>query len=155
MNGWNASNHNLNYLPQVITCQRHILCFEVKELNLQALAQRRENSAASCKVLPSGADLAATLSPKSYAKPEVIGPLHHRDGKRPNAVIKDFRALLDNKQRTMHPVAIYRGTWQVIKHKSGNKTKLSDELHAMKLCIYRGIHVQFQGLYGERISRKC
>jgi len=67
--GWNASNHNLNYLPQVITFQRRILCFEVRELNLQALAQRRENSAAAYKVLPSGADLAAPLSPQSYAKP--------------------------------------------------------------------------------------
>jgi len=38
--GWNASNHNLNYLPQVITFQRRILCFEIRELNLQALAQR-------------------------------------------------------------------------------------------------------------------
>ena len=27
--GWNASTHNLNYLPQVITFQRRILCFEV------------------------------------------------------------------------------------------------------------------------------
>jgi hypothetical protein len=39
--GWNASNHNLYYLPQVITIQRRILCFKVRELNLQALAQRR------------------------------------------------------------------------------------------------------------------
>jgi len=38
--GWNTSNHNLNYLPQVITFQRRILCFEVRELNLQASAQR-------------------------------------------------------------------------------------------------------------------
>jgi hypothetical protein len=36
---WNASNHNLNYLPQVITFQRHIVCFEMRELNFQALAQ--------------------------------------------------------------------------------------------------------------------
>jgi len=28
-NGWNASNHNLNYLPQVITFQSRILCFEI------------------------------------------------------------------------------------------------------------------------------
>jgi hypothetical protein len=60
---WNASNHNLNYLPQVITFPRHIFCFEVRELNLQVLAQRRENSAAAGKVLTSGADLAAPLSP--------------------------------------------------------------------------------------------
>jgi hypothetical protein len=72
--GWNASNHNLNYLPPVITFQRRILYFEVRELNLQALAQRRENSAAACKVLPSGADLAAPLSPQLYAKPEFKDP---------------------------------------------------------------------------------
>jgi len=29
--GWNISNHNLNYLPQVITFQRRILCFEIRE----------------------------------------------------------------------------------------------------------------------------
>jgi len=67
--GWKATNHNLNYLPQVITFQRSILCFEIRELNLQALAQRSENSAATCKVFPSGADLAAPLSSYSYAKP--------------------------------------------------------------------------------------
>jgi hypothetical protein len=37
---WNASNHNRNYLPQVITFQCRILCFEIRELKLQALAQR-------------------------------------------------------------------------------------------------------------------
>jgi len=46
--GWNASNHNLNYLPQVITFQRLIICFEIRELDIQALAQHRENSAAPC-----------------------------------------------------------------------------------------------------------
>jgi hypothetical protein len=60
--GWNSSNHNLNYLLQVITFQRRILCCEVRNLNLLALAQRRENSAAAHKVLASGADLAAPLS---------------------------------------------------------------------------------------------
>jgi len=78
--GWNTSNHNLNYLPQVITFQRRILCFELRKLNLQALAQHRENSAATCKVLPSGADLAAPLSSQSYAKPEFMGPQNRRDG---------------------------------------------------------------------------
>ena len=72
--GWNASNHNRYYLPQVITFQRRILCFQIRELNLEALAQRRENSAAACNVLPSGADLAAPLSHQSYAKPEFMGP---------------------------------------------------------------------------------
>ena len=65
--GWNASDHNLHYLPQVTTIQGRILCFEIRELNLQALAQCRGNSAAACKVLPSGADLAAPLSPQSFA----------------------------------------------------------------------------------------
>jgi hypothetical protein len=62
--GWNASNHNLNYLPQIITLQCRIQCFEIRDLNLQALPQHLENSAAACKVFPSGADLAAPLSPQ-------------------------------------------------------------------------------------------
>ena len=37
---WNASNRNLNYLPQVITFQHRILCFEIRELNLQHQQQR-------------------------------------------------------------------------------------------------------------------
>jgi len=134
--GWNASNHNLNYLPQVITLQHRILCFEVSELNPQALAQRQENSAATCKVLHSGADLAAPLSPQSYAKPEFMGPQIRRDGDHPDAMIKDFRALLVNTQDATHRVAIYRGTREFIKHKSRNKMYISDEqLHAMELCI--------------------
>ncbi|KAF8538639.1 hypothetical protein BDD12DRAFT_884597 [Trichophaea hybrida] len=90
--GWNASNHNLNSLPQVITIQRHILCFEIRVLNLQALVQCRVNSATICKVLPSDADLAAPLSSQSYAKPEFMGPLIRHDGKHPDALIKDFIA---------------------------------------------------------------
>jgi len=66
---WNASNHNVNYLPQVITFHHRILCFDIRELNLQALAQCRENSAATCTVLPTGAHLAAPLSSQSYVKP--------------------------------------------------------------------------------------
>ena len=63
--GWNASNHNLNTLPHVINSQCRILHFEISELNLQALAQRRENSTAASEVLPSGADLVAHLSSQS------------------------------------------------------------------------------------------
>jgi len=51
-NGWDASNNNLNYMLQVITFQRRILCFEIRELNLEALAQHWENSSAACNVLP-------------------------------------------------------------------------------------------------------
>jgi hypothetical protein len=153
---WNASNHNLNYLPQVITFQRGILWFEIRELNLQALAQRQENSAAAFKVLPSGADLAAPQSPQSYAKPELMGPQNRRDGKHPDAMIKDFRALLDNTPDAMHRAAMYSGTREIIKHKSHNKTYISDEqLHAMELCIYHGIKVQVEGLDGKRISQMC
>jgi hypothetical protein len=114
--GWNTSNHNLNYLPQVITFQRRILCFEIRELNLQALAQRWEHSASPWKVLPSGADLASPQSRQSYAKPEFMGPQNRRDGKYPDAMIKDFRALLDNTQDATHRAAIYSGTRQFIKH---------------------------------------
>jgi hypothetical protein len=154
--GLNASNHNLNYLPQIITFQRRILCFEIRELNLQALAQRQENSAAACKVLPSGADLAAPLGSLSHAKPEFMGPQNRRDGKHPDTVIKDFRALLDNTEDATHRVAIYRGPREIIKHKSRTKTYISDEqLHSMELCIYHGIKVPVEGLNGELISRMC
>jgi len=154
--GCNASNHNLNYLPQVITFQRRILCFEIRELNLQALAQRRENSAAAYKVLPSGADLAAPLASQSYAKPEFMGPQNCHDGKHPDAMIKDFRALLDNTEDTTHRMGIYCGTREFMKHKSRNKTYISDEQpHAVELCIYHGIKVQVEGLDGERISQMC
>jgi len=128
----------------------------MRELNPQALAQRRENSAATCKVLPCSADLAAPLSPQSYAKPEFMGPQNRRDGMHPDAMIKDFRALLDNTQDATHRAAIYSGPREFIKLKSGNKTYISDEqLHAMELCIYHGITVQVEGLEGEGISQMC
>jgi phosphoserine phosphatase len=63
-------------------------------------------------------------------------PQNRRDGKDPDARIKDFRALLDTTQDATHHVAIFSGTLEFIKHKSRNKTYISDEqLHAMELCI--------------------
>jgi hypothetical protein len=153
---WNASNHNLNYLPQVITFQHRILCFEIRELNLQALAQRRENSTAACKVLPSGADLAAPQGSQSYTKPEFMGPQNRHDGKYAYPMIKDFRALLDNIQDAMRRMAVYSGTQEFIQHKSLNKTYILDEqLHTIELCIYHCIKVQVEGSDGERISQMC
>ena len=153
---WNASNHNLNYLRQVITCQRSILWIEIRELNLRALIQRRENTATTCKVIPPGADLAAPLGSQSYAKPKFMGPHNCRDGMSPDAMMKDFRALVDNTQGTTHRVAIYSGTFKDIKPKSRNKTYISDEqLHAIELSIYHAIQVQIQGLDGEHIAQMC
>jgi len=108
--GWNASSHNLNYQPEVSTFQCRVLYFEIRELNLQVLAQSRENSAVTCEVLPSGADLAAPLSSQSYVKHEFIGLQNCPDGKHPDTRIKDFRALLDNTHNAMHHVAISSGT---------------------------------------------
>jgi hypothetical protein len=85
-----------------------------------------------------------------------MGPQNRRDGKHPDPMIKAFRALLDNTQDATHPVAIYSGTREFIKHKSRNKTYISDDqLHAMELCIYHCIKVQVEGLDGERISEMC
>jgi len=152
---WNASNHNLNYMPQVITYQHRILRFETRELNLQALTQHQKNSAAACKVLPSGANLAAPVSPQSNAKTKFMGPQNRRDGKHPDAMIKDFTASLDNMPDAMHHLPIYSGTQEFIKHNC-TKTYISDkQLHAMELCIYHGIKVQVEGLDGERISQMC
>jgi len=71
-------------------------------------------------------------------------------------MIKDFRALLANTQDTTHHAPIFSGTQEFIKHKSRNKTYISDEqLHAMELCIYHGIKVPVKGLDGEHISQMC
>jgi len=87
---FNTSNHNLNYLPQVITVQRHIHCIKVREQNLQVLTQGRENSIAACKVLTSSANLDAALSPQSYAQPVIMRPQNCHDGNHPGAMINDF-----------------------------------------------------------------
>ena len=85
-----------------------------------------------------------------------MGPQNHFDGKHPDAMIKDFRASLNNMEGATHRVAIYSGTREFIKHKSHNKTYISDEqLHTMEFCTYHGIRVQVEGLEGERISQMC
>jgi len=153
---WNASNHNLNYLPQVITFQRRILCFKIRHINLQAIAQRRENSAATCNVLPSDADLAATLSSQPYVMRKFMGPQNSHDERHSNKMSKDFRALLDNTQDATHCVTIYKGMWVFIKDMSHNKTFISyEQLHAMELYIYHGIKVQIEDLEGESRSQIC
>jgi len=134
--GWNASNHNLNYLPQVITSQRRILGFDIRELYRQALATRWESSTAPCNVLRSSVVQVAPLSSQSYTKPKFIGLQIHHDGEHSNAVIKDFRALLDNVQDSAYRMALLSGTQEFIKHRSHNKLSISDEqMHTMELCI--------------------
>jgi hypothetical protein len=105
--GWNASNHNLGCLLQGLTFLRCIRYFKIRELNLQAIAQCSENGTATCKVLPSGSDLAAHLSFQSYAKAECMGPQNRRNDKPPDTIIKDFEALLDNTQEATHRVTIF------------------------------------------------
>jgi len=99
----------------------------MRELNLQAIAQCCENSAAACKGLPSSGDLAAPLTSQWYAKPEIMGPQNCRDRQSPDAMIKDFGVLLDNMQDAMHCMAKYSGMGEFIKHTSGNKSSMSDE----------------------------
>jgi hypothetical protein len=83
-------------------------------------------------------------------------PQNLRDGKHPDTMIKDFRALLDNMQDTTPLMAIYSSMRECIKHKSHNMTYILDkQLHAMELCIYHGIRIQVDGLDGEHISRMC
>jgi hypothetical protein len=103
---WNASNHNVDFLLQVITFLPGILCIDIRELNLQARAQHQEKRADVCKVLSSGADLAALLSPHSLAKPEFSGQQNRRDGKHLDSMIKHFRALLNNTQDITNHMAI-------------------------------------------------
>jgi len=156
MEGWNTSNHNLNYLPQVINFQRRILCLEIRELNLQGVAQRRENSTATCTILPPGAELAAPLSSQTDAKPEFMVPNNCRDGNHPDVMIKDFRALLDISQDATYRFTIFNGTREFIMHKNHYKTYISDKLlHAMELCTHPCSTVPVEGLESEPISQIC
>jgi len=85
-----------------------------------------------------------------------MGPQNRRDGKHPDAMINDFRALLDNTQDAIQRAAIFSGMREFIKHKNRIKTYILDEqLHAMELCIYHRFKVQVEGLEGELISETC
>jgi len=150
----NTSNNCLNYLPQGISFQRRILCFRIRELNLQALTPHQENSSATCKVLPSDADMATPLISQSYAKPELIVPQNHCDRKHPEARIKVVRIWLDNRQDAMHHIGIYNGTWESNKQQSHITTYMSNEqLQAMELCIIHGIMVHTNSLEHDRVTQ--
>jgi hypothetical protein len=85
-----------------------------------------------------------------------MGPQNRRDRKHPDAIMKDFRALLDNMQDTTHCMTIYNGTRGFLEVKSLYKTHISEEqLHAMELCICHGSNVEVEGLDGKRISQIC
>jgi hypothetical protein len=53
-------------------------------------------SAGAYNVFPSGADLAPSLRFPSYVKTEILERLNLRNGKHPDAIIKDFKPLLNN-----------------------------------------------------------
>jgi len=153
---WNTANHNRNNMPQVVTLQRRILCFERRELNLQALAQRRGHSMAACDVLLSGADLPPALRSQSYPKCKCMGPQHCHDWKHLDSMIKTSvqSSTIHKMQRTMwqYTAALKK----FIKHESRNMMYISDrQLNAMELFIHHGIELQVEGWDGERISQMC
>jgi len=118
---------------------------EISELNLQTFTQHWVKRTAARKVLSSTADLAATLSSKSYAKPKFLWPQNHRNGKHSDAMIKDFGAYLDNTQDATHLVAIYIGMQEFIKNRSFDMMYILDEqLRAMEFCIYNGMRFKLR-----------
>jgi len=72
--GCNASNPNFNYLPWVMTFQCHILGLEIRELNLQALAQHWGKRPAACTVFSSGAELAAPTELPVICEAQIYQP---------------------------------------------------------------------------------
>ena len=85
-----------------------------------------------------------------------MGPHNSHDGKHPDTMIKDVRALLDITQEATHRMAMNCGTWEVMKCKCCNKTYSWDEqLHRKELCISCGSKLEVLGLEGERISQMC
>jgi hypothetical protein len=151
--GWNFSNLNLNYLLQVTTFQCSILFFEIGELPPQALIPHLEHSAGTSKVYPSGADLAASMSSQSYAKPQFMGPHNSHNGKNLDTMMKDFRVLLDDTQNETHHMAVYSSLQEFIKHRSHNKKYISNELlPAMERCSHHGTKDQVEGVASECVS---
>jgi len=124
---WNTSNHNLNYLPQLSTDQCRIFSFEASELNLQASAQCRTYSSASSNDLPSGADFASPLPSQSYVNHKFMGPQIYPDGKHPDTMIRDFRAILHTTEETKHRMVIISDAQEFTKQKRHKKTYTSDE----------------------------
>jgi hypothetical protein len=83
-------------------------------------------------------------------------PQNPSDGKHPDGMIKDLRALLHTTQDATQRAVIYSGTQVFIKHKSRKNMYLSDEqLHSMELFVKPSIKVQVEGLECEIISRMC
>jgi hypothetical protein len=71
-------------------------------------------------------------------------------------MIKDFRALFDNRPDAMHCVTIYNGTQEFIMLQSYKNSYISEEhLHAMELCICLGLKVQVEGLENQQNSQIC
>jgi hypothetical protein len=139
-----------------MTSQHHSLYIKIRELNLQALEQHVVKRAAPPIVFTSSVELAAPQSSQSYVKHKFMGPQYCHDGQHPDAIIKDFKALLNNTQDAMHRVAIHSSTWEIINYRSHNMTYISDkQLPAMVLCIYHGINVEVEGLERERMCQIC
>jgi hypothetical protein len=84
-------------------------------------------SAGTCNALSSSANLAAPMSSQSYAKPEFAGPQIYLDEMHSDAMIKDFKASLFNTQDAMHYMKIRNSMWECMKHRSCNKTYISNE----------------------------
>ena len=99
----------------------------------------------------SGADLAASLISQSYAKLKFMGPPNSHDVNHPDALIKDFRAVLQDMQDSMHHVAQSRGWRDFFQIQCRNKTHILDEqLHVMELSIEHGMMVHVEGYAGEQ-----
>jgi len=96
------------------------------------------------------------LSSQSSAKPQFKEPQHGHNGKHPDTLNILFGALLDNPPDATHCMAIYRGTWEYIKHISEKEMHTSDaRLHPMERYIYHGTKVPVEGVEGEPISLIC
>jgi hypothetical protein len=59
-------------------------------------------------------DLVLPLTSQSFANPKFMGSQNSPDALPPDAMIKDFRALLDATQDTMHLIIICSSTEEFI-----------------------------------------
>ena len=182
--GWNASNHNLDYLPQIFAFHRRVLCFEIRSLNLRSVERLRKDSdsdnnpwqiettipdPSSARQNPHSAEglrtdsgnhraNTATITGPSSASPLFTQPMlisPQNDSKTPDGQMKHFGALVDSTD-VVQRSALLNGTRDFLLRRLSKRDEILDEeLRKAEICIYHAVKVVIDDMDGERKTQMC
>ena len=147
--GWNASNKNLDYLPQIFAYQRRVLCFEMRGLNRQAVQGSDDHHLAGKTATIAGP---STASP--FTQPMLISP--QNDNKTPDGQLKHFGALVDSID-VVQRSALLNGTRDFLQRRLPKRDEIlsDEELRKAEICIYHAIKVEVDDLDGDKKTQMC